>query len=106
VVLRLREDGGGAMLISECFVVEKVGGERCAKDMLLSCAAMRICQLLPDLNRYNWQVRGNGEGCMRRSCITLSRGVGDNFVDIASLARPHADMIRLAIMVGCVGTIK
>lgn len=94
------------MLISECFEVGKVGGERCAKDMLLSCAALRICQLLPGLNRCNWQVRENGESCMGHSCIALSRGVGDNFVEFASLARPHGDMVHWAIMVGCVGTIK
>lgn len=72
----------------------KLVGSVCAKDGFLSCAAMKICQLLPDLKRCNWQVREHGESCMGHSCTALSRGVGDNFVDFASLARPHADMIH------------
>ena len=84
----------------------KLVGSGCAKDGFLSCAALKICQLLPILKRCHWQVRKSGESCMGHSCIALSRGVGDNFVEFASLARPHGDMVHWAIMVGCVGTIK
>jgi hypothetical protein len=79
-------------------------GRRCTKDRYLSCAAARICQLLPELGPRpcNWQVRENSERCMGDSCTALSRGVGNNFVDFASLARPHAGVIRQGRAVGCV----